>query len=86
MAKIKQNTKIDIEDVELSPGELAHIFSIADSTFQAQFFNELSSILNHWEKPFEFQLQHINTESILSYQARELMIKIGEYGPKIEEQ
>ena len=66
-------------DITVTPKEVANIISNYDSREQVVMLNELARILNDWNNPYVFQLQHITDDNKLTDKARRLMEYIGDY-------
>ena len=69
--------------IEISPEQVASFFSTMDSEDQAIFFSEVARISGLWKNDIIFQLQYVTDSENLTDEGRELMVKIGEYGPKL---
>lgn len=80
--RVKKDTHIQIDDVEITPAELALKFCQLDSDEMAEFFNEIAFWSGQWDIPFEFQMQHVTDSKSLREKGRHIMKTIGEYSKK----
>jgi len=74
---IERTVKVNVKP---TPNELALSFAYMTSDQQAEFFNSLAEITSKWLTPLPFQLEAIVDGGSLTYEGREIMRQIGEYG------
>lgn len=75
---------IDVE-ISLTAKELAEAFANGDSKYQAEFFNELSIVVETWEHgsgSFVMQLKYVTDNPALTLGGLEVMRMIGDYAEK----
>ena len=82
--KLKKQIELELScgDLEITPSELAQIFTDKDAQYQAEFFNWIAEHVKQWEAPFCFQMQSITDNAVLTDDARKIMSDIGDYSSK----
>jgi hypothetical protein len=74
---IKRNI---IQEIQLTPKELATEFCEMDDEQQSEFFNQIGWIVQtRWDEPFEFQMQNIIDSSKLNDFGKNILKIIRDY-------
>ena len=76
----KINKTVNAE-IELTPEEIADIFSNMSSIEQAKFFNRLAKLVKEWSTHaggFNMQMEWVRREKELTKEGRDIMKIIGE--------
>lgn len=70
-------------EVKVSPEKVAELFCSMDADEQAAFFNRIAEDVKTWPScNFDMQMHYVSEKEALTYEARRIMLTIGNYSQK----